>query len=457
MISLEDRALAVLVAAWRLLPPMKHEALLSAVFLEDMGARHGSYGMDDECLGLSTRLFQGENASQLLMIDVQGHSPPQVEPFCSRALHTTLHELAHAIGAGTGLDETQEWLHLGGWVKDDEDPEGTGRYWERRPGWGPHGPSPWRYRLNTWFPRLYSTKSPHECFSDCITHIALGWQDVMVSPNGLAKLRYLRREVWGERGRLTVAAARDRWQARWGLQGVARRSPRVDVTRDVTDIEEETEEEEIEEAVLVFNKTQRKRALEMPWVFGNTTEMTLALSVVIAPLLLRLYQREWQMTVGEMPGMPRTALRLDAPLSAIQQAVQSYVTTTRQALQTALADLPLDATPADAARIVAKVFDAADMRARQLAVTEAHRAAEAGKLAAALAVGKAQWGIWRVQSAKPCSHCLSLDGRRVPLGEAFFYKGDMMQDAGGKVLKLDYGDVLTPPIHPLCACILATE
>ena len=452
MLSLENRALAVLVSAWRLLPPMKHQALLSAVFLEDMGSHHGSYGIDDECLRLSTRLFQGENASQILLIDVHGNSPPQVEPFCSRALHTTLHELMHAIGAGTGLDATDEWLKLSGWVEDDDDPQGTGRYYENRPGW-PQGPSSWRYRMGgTWFARSYSTKAPVEDFADTATHIVLGWQDVMASPNGLAKLRYLRREVWGERGRVTVAAARDRWQARWGLQGAAKRRPSVDDATDVTEIEEE-----IEEAVVAFNETQRKRALEAPWIFGNTAEMVLALSVVIAPLLLRLYQRGWQMTVGEAPELPRTAPNVEAPLAAVQQAARSYVTTTRQTLQTALEDLPRDATPADAVRIVAHVFDATDVRVHQLAVTEAHRAAEAGKLAAALATGKARWGIWRVQSAKPCSHCLALHGRHVPLGEAFFIKGNTMQDAAGKVLKLDYGDVHTPPLHPLCRCILQIE
>ncbi len=452
MLTLEQRALAVLCDVWRMLPSRKYDAYVTSITLEDLGSHHGSYDQDTGSLLLSTRLFAGDVAAQILLIDIQGNSPPRQSPWVSRAWHTVCHELMHAIGEGTGLDATDEWLRLSGWIEDDEDPQGTGRYYENRPGW-PQGPSLWRYRTgDTWFCREYSTKAPAEDFADTATHIVLGWQNAMTSPNGLAKLRYLRREVWGERGRVTVAAARDRWQARWGLQGGAPRRPGPNVTSDVTD-----SEEEIEETVLMFNETQRKRALDAPWVFGNTAETTLALSLVIAPLLLRLYQRGWQIIVKEAPGIPHTVPTLDTPLAAVQQAARSYVTTTNQMLQTALADLPMDATPADAARIVGHVFDAADVRARQLAVTEAHRAAEAGKLAALLVTGTAQWGVWRVQSAKPCSHCLALHGRRIPLGEAFFVKGDTMQDATGKALKLDYGDVHTPPLHPLCRCILQVE
>ncbi len=449
MLTIDQRALAVLVYAWRLLPSMKHQALISAVFLEDMGARHGSYGIDDECLGLSTRLFQGENASQILLIDVHGNSPPQAEPFCSRALHTTLHELAHAIGAGTGFDETQEWLGLGGWVKDAKDPEGTGRYWERRPGWGPHGPSPWRYRLNTWFPRLYSTKSPHECFADCVTHIALGWQDVMATPNGRAKLRYLRRELWGERGAVTLAAARERWRGRLGIN-TAR--PKRKVTAPEP-------EEEIEEAVQAWNETQRTQVLASPWTFGDTTAAALALSLAIAPLLLKIYRQAWQgiMIVHEVPGEGPIAPSLDAELAAIHQAAMSYVTTTQEGLQATLAALPTTATPPKVAAAVNEVYDKAARRAAQLAATEAHRAAEEGKLAAWQATGAAQWGVWCVQSATPCGHCLALEGRRVPLGEAFFRKGDVSRDAAGKEMKLDYADVRTPPLHPACRCELEAE
>lgn len=449
MLTLDQRALAVLVAAWRLLPPMKNQALIAAVFLEDMGAKHGSYGIDDERMGLSTRLFQGENAAQLLMIDVHGNSPPQVAPFCSRALHTAIHELAHAIGAGTGLDATQEWLGLSSWVKDDDDPQGTGRYWENRPGWGPHGPSPWRYRLNTWFPRFYSTKSPHECFADCVAHIALGWSDFFEAPqpqraNAIAKLRYLRREVWGERGALALAAARSHWQQRWGL-AAARPKRHAE--------EAEEPENTIEEAVVAFTETQRKQALASPWTFGDTTAAVLALSLAIAPRLLQVYRATWRTTVGGAPSMPP----LDAELSAMHQAATSYVTTTHQALQTALATLPGTATGPEVAAVVHEVYDKAARRASQLAVTEVHRATEAAKLAAWQATGTAQWGIWRVRSARPCGHCLALHGRRVPLGDMFFRKGDESHDAAGKTLKLDYADVHTPPLHPLCACTLEGE
>jgi hypothetical protein len=219
MLTLHDRALAVLVQAWRLLPAIKHQADLAAVEVCDMGAKHGSYAMDDGTLGLSTRLFMGDNPAQLMMLDVNGDAPPNTVPFCSRALHTALHELAHAIGAGTGLDDTDAWRGLSGWVQADDDPEGTRRYWESRPGWTPSGPSDWRYRVGTWFVRDYSTKSPYEDFADCVAHMALGWHDFLAAPgpwqaNGRAKLRYLTRQVWEETSSQALAAAAQRWRRR---------------------------------------------------------------------------------------------------------------------------------------------------------------------------------------------------------------------------------------------------
>jgi hypothetical protein len=212
-------------------------------------------------------------------------------------------------------------------------------------------------------------------------------------------------------------------------------------------------EEEIEEVVQDFNESQRKKALGAPWSMGDTTEAALTLAMLLAPLLLRRYRQAWQMTRGEAPGTPT----LDAPLAAIQHAAVSYAITTQKALQVALRKLPATAPVPEVAAIVHGVYDKAATRAAQLAATEVHRATEAGKLAAWQAAGTALWGVWRVRSSTPCGHCLALDGRRVPLGQVFFHKGDTSQDAAGKAMKLDYADVQTPPLHPACQCELEAE
>ena len=213
MLTLYQRAELVIAEAWRRLPPVKRQMAIAGIYLVDMGEKHGSYSPDDHILTLSVRLFEGDNPAQLRMIDVNGNDPPLCEPCASRALATTLHELAHAIGTATGLDNTSEWLRLSGWVLSDDDPPWTGRYWESRPGWFPHGPSPWRHRAGCWFTRNYAEKSPAEDFADCCTHIALGWSRFFdASANGQAKLAYLRREVWQETGTHAIVAARHRWQ-----------------------------------------------------------------------------------------------------------------------------------------------------------------------------------------------------------------------------------------------------
>jgi hypothetical protein len=217
MVSLHDRALAVFMYAWRLLPPIKHEAYLTSIGLAQLGTKHGFYDPETGALVVNTRLFAGATPQAIPLFDIQGNSPPQVFPCISRALHTVCHELFHAVGAGTGLDCTPEWLACSGWTQAWDDPADTGRYFEARPGWE-MGFSPWRYRTrDTFFVRTYSSKAPFEDFADCCTHITLGWTDVFSAPhparaNALAKLAYLRRHVWGETGTRALVAARERWQ-----------------------------------------------------------------------------------------------------------------------------------------------------------------------------------------------------------------------------------------------------
>lgn len=212
MLSLEDRAYAVLKDVWTLLPPCKQELNIQGIVFSDLGSKHGTWVPDEEMLYLSTRLFWGEDAWELMYIDHEGNMPPIHEDYTSRAWHTVCHELMHAIGTATGVDRSPEWLALSGWEQEQEDRHTTGRYYERRPGWTPHGPSDWRYRRGTWFPREYSSKSPHECMADCGTHIALGWHRSVTHPNGRAKVRYLQRELWGVREPARVQAATERWR-----------------------------------------------------------------------------------------------------------------------------------------------------------------------------------------------------------------------------------------------------
>ena len=216
MLSLDDRVLAVLCNSWILLPDIKYKAAISAIKLEDLQAKHGNYNLESCVITLSTRLFWGDNPSQIIMIDINGDSPPLVTPFSSRAIHTAVHEVAHAIGASTGLDDSKEWRDLSGWIKTSDDLQGYARRWERRPGWE-QGPSEWIHKEGTWFARDYARASVFEDFADCVAHVALGWHDFIVHPNGIAKFQYILRHVWRETGLRAMAASVQRWQERFSV------------------------------------------------------------------------------------------------------------------------------------------------------------------------------------------------------------------------------------------------
>jgi hypothetical protein len=184
-------AQAIVAEAWRLLPARKTAAVIAQVCLADLGAVHGIYHPDSGLLELNERMFGGDRTH---FIDDTGLERPLYGPAVSRALHTTLHEFAHAIG-----DRSRLWRSLSGWEEDPHDTPGTGRYVEARPGWTP-GPSPWRYRAGTYFCRVYSAKSPLEDFADVVTHRALGWTHGFTHRgNGQAKLAYINRYVWDDR------------------------------------------------------------------------------------------------------------------------------------------------------------------------------------------------------------------------------------------------------------------
>ena len=452
MLSLSDRALAVCITAWGLLPSLKRDAWLRAVGLERLGAKHGSYDPDTGVIVLNRDLFQGETPAQIRLIDWDGNDPPLRVPCIARATHTALHEVAHALGAGTGLDARNDWLQLSSWVQADDDPAGTARYWEMRPGWEP-GPSPWRHRLGCWFTRAYARRSPQEDFADCVTHVALGWMEPFgASANGLAKLRYLRRYVWGETGALAFAAARDRWRQRL-----------VPVSINAAEFSQEDDSQEDEDAALLAairqaNVAQEREALTPPLGTFRHDGAIEGLMLALGPLLLRAYHARWRRILprdgtprAELPGMP-------AQMVAIQRAAQSYVETMAQRLALRLAEAQADGATATAQRqIVRQVYEEANAaRARQMAATERHRTEQAATLAARRATG-ASTGIWRTTSAQPCMYCAALDGRLVRLGEVVFPQGTRLEGGEGKQLKLDYADVYHPPLHPWCACILEEE
>ena len=220
MISLDDRLLTVCKSVWAILPPAKRKAHVTAIGISDLGARNGSYDPQEGTITLNYRLLGNDTPQSIPMIDCDSNMPPQRYPCISRLFHTLTHEYFHAIGTGMQIDLALEWLALSEWSQSLDTPQGTARYHERRPGWNGQGPSDWRYNTSgTFFVREYSSRSPFEDQADCCTHLALGWTDAFTHApplsraNALAKLAYLRRYVWEEKGVQAVQASRARWYA----------------------------------------------------------------------------------------------------------------------------------------------------------------------------------------------------------------------------------------------------
>ena len=462
MLSLYDRAALVIDEAWRLLPPIKATAVISGIALEDLGQHNGSYNPDTHLITLNERLFWGQDPSHLIMIDVQGNCPPQTWPVCSRALHTTIHEIAHAIGDATGLDTTPEWLALSGWEQAETLPAGTAHYVERRPGW-PWEVADWRYRLGgVWFARPYSTKSPQEDFGDCVAHACLGWFDFAMHPNGQAKLAYLRRYVWDEHGPRALAATRSRWTARLASIHAAVAARRRPPAPQALMHRLAPYENAITNTLAAWNTEEREHvvaALSTPGMVpvGQTTDQEERVRHRLGPLLLAVFLSEWRRHGGQ--GTPPDAT-FGPGLAHLDRAVHSYVETTQRWLEAALAKA--DAEEASPSRRIALVTDVYDrsttQRAKLLAAAEAHRMAQTALIEAWRSQGMVTGYRWVAMVedtvTPPCPWCTALHGTIVSVGEPFAEEGATLTDARNKPMAIDYGDLMSPPLHPQCRCWL---
>jgi hypothetical protein len=102
------------------------------------------------------------------------------------------------------------------------------------------------------------------------------------------------------------------------------------------------------------------------------------------------------------------------------------------------------------------------VRATRIARTEAKRASSQADLyvwdSSGVVIGKE----WFASSGHPCPQCQSMDRKIIGLKENFFDKGDIhtfeiVTKAGEtkqQSVKLDYEDVVAPPLHVQCQCVL---
>ncbi len=94
-----------------------------------------------------------------------------------------------------------------------------------------------------------------------------------------------------------------------------------------------------------------------------------------------------------------------------------------------------------------------DIRAEMIARSETIRSSNAG-----LVEGFRQSGISEIEwfaalDERLCPFCSEMHGKQIAIGEAWFAAGSVMQ-VGDEVLMMDYGDVMWPPLHPNCRCVM---
>lgn len=69
------------------------------------------------------------------------------------------------------------------------------------------------------------------------------------------------------------------------------------------------------------------------------------------------------------------------------------------------------------------------------------------------------WGKRWLAAADACKFCKELAKRfnaGIPLGAKFFEKGDILTLADGSQMKLDYANVVVPPLHNRCRCSIVS-
>lgn len=157
----------------------------------------------------------------------------------------------------------------------------------------------------------------------------------------------------------------------------------------------------------------------------------------------------------------RVSIDVDAP--KIREIVKAnttrYVRSVNDETERLIREAVLLADPNNPADVKRKVREAfAGMskgRSEMIARTETARFVELGKVEQWKDTDVVKGKRWLL-SPDPCEVCKAVASQSdiVPVGDAFFKKGDTLGLAGGGSVTFDYEDVDGPPAHPGCRCTM---
>lgn len=105
---------------------------------------------------------------------------------------------------------------------------------------------------------------------------------------------------------------------------------------------------------------------------------------------------------------------------------------------------------------IKEVFNAAGVkRATAIARTEVIRASNFAAIEGYRQSGVVKAKEWLVTpDDRLCPYCAAMEGKVIELEENFFDKDDEFQGNAETPMKMDYGDIMAPPLHPNCRCTL---
>lgn len=183
--------------------------------------------------------------------------------------------------------------------------------------------------------------------------------------------------------------------------------------------------------ILLLKKNNPKSDLRQLLARPDAQQALHAAGVKAASLVQRSIRDMWRANGGNPSSVFLKQLLKDSAANG-----RSF-----EAMARSLLDSP---DGADLRKLVSKF---AFRQAAGMAVAVTRAKGEAALVAAKKAGRKEM--VWRTTSGHPCEECLALEGTRVSIGREFPHF------AGGRRLKV-FLNLLCPPRHPFCRCVLET-
>jgi HK97 family phage portal protein len=220
---------------------------------------------------------------------------------------------------------------------------------------------------------------------------------------------------------------------------------------------------DIKKEIAKFADKQEKKVFEnigiktksSDWLF-NVKEDSEVLALALLPIIIELMTEQSKQVVAVVGG---EALVINETLKAqvlgdIKKIVGLYNEDTLKALSKTIAEgQAKNETLLSIKKRVEIVYtDAKGYRAERIAKTESFRASNYSAENTYLEVGfsKVEWFI----NPNACEFCRTYAGRTKEIGSKFTNIGDVITSESGAKMRIEYTDIVTPPLHPNCACTL---